>query len=80
MKLEYVNLDAMPKLNRPTKLQAVLYEFMASCEKAARCVFNKEEYANPSSEELQGSNKPFEVSHCCPYCKRSPVFDQDLTR
>ena len=51
MKLEYVNLDAMPKLNRPTKLQAVLDEFMASGEKAARCVFNKGEYANPSSAQ-----------------------------
>lgn len=56
MRLETVNLDAVNKLFKPTKLQTILDEFMRSDAQAVRCVMSEGEYANASSAQSSYHN------------------------
>lgn len=51
MKLVYTDVVPNQKSHRPTKLQAILDEFMNSGEKVARCVFSEGEYASTNSAQ-----------------------------
>lgn len=51
MKLVYTDVLPNQKFHHPTKLQAILDEFMNSGEKVARCVFSEGEYASINSAQ-----------------------------